>query len=134
MCAVGSARFELEAKVAPWIDEKSKRGGSVAAVPCAVPYALLQAATQNFSSVNLLGEGSFGLVYKAKLAYDVNAAVKRLSGAGSKESQKEFQVLLVSLFSLSPCSTCACVVILQAEKKRTCMSYLKKSSERKLNV
>lgn len=74
-------------------DVKSKLSCSVSAVPLPVPYAVLQAATQNFSSSNLLGEGSFGLVYKAKLDYDVNAAVKRLSGAESKHSHKEFQVL-----------------------------------------
>lgn len=95
--AGGSARFEAT-KFWPWPsylnETKSScvKSSSAGRSPCCLTYAVLQAATNNFSSSNLLGEGSFGLVYKARLDYDAYAAVKRLTGAG-QHSKKEFQVL-----------------------------------------
>lgn len=91
----GSARFEAT-KFWPWPsylnETKSScvKSSSAGRSPCCLTYAVLQAATNNFSSSNLLGEGSFGLVYKARLDYDAYAAVKRLTGAG-QHSKKEFQ-------------------------------------------
>ena len=66
-------------------------GCTKSGVPCTFPYSLLQTATNNFSSSNLLGEGTFGHVFKASLDYGVYAAVKRLTNAG-KQGEKEFQV------------------------------------------
>ncbi len=58
---------------------------------CRVAYTLLQNATNNFSSSNLLGEGSFSHVYKANLDYGIFAAVKRLEKNG-KQGENAFQV------------------------------------------
>jgi hypothetical protein len=55
-----------------------------------VAYSLLQNATNNFSSSNLLGEGSFSHVYKANLDYGIFAAVKRLEKNG-KQGENAFQ-------------------------------------------
>ncbi|CAN5961147.1 unnamed protein product [Sphagnum jensenii] len=55
-----------------------------------IAYLLLHNATDNFSSSNLLGKGSFSRVYKAKLDHDVFAAVKRLEENG-KQGEIEFQ-------------------------------------------
>ncbi|EPS61742.1 hypothetical protein M569_13052 [Genlisea aurea] len=49
----------------------------------------LKIATNNFSTENMLGEGGFGCVYKAKLRNGTMAAVKVLSSA-SKQGLKEF--------------------------------------------
>jgi len=85
-------------KCEPWLSHLHKTdgcvkkaaggGGGVPETPCFLSYAVLQAATNNFSSSNLLGEGSFGHVYKARLDYGVFAAVKRLT----KVADTEFQV------------------------------------------
>lgn len=57
----------------------------------AVDYALLQAATDNFSSHNLVGSGGSGCVYKAHLDDDLFAAVKRLNHGTAKHLQRDFQ-------------------------------------------
>ncbi|XP_059440342.1 cysteine-rich receptor-like protein kinase 10 [Corylus avellana] len=56
----------------------------------------IQAATNNFSDVNKLGEGGFGPVYKGKLIDGKEIAVKRLS-IESKQGLEEFknEVLLI---------------------------------------
>lgn len=84
-------------KFGPWLNHLQSikscvKSGGLAAAPCSLAYSLLQTATNNFSSSNLLGEGSFGHVYKARLDYDVYAAVKRLTSVG-KQPQKELQVM-----------------------------------------
>ncbi|XP_024375123.1 probable receptor-like protein kinase At1g80640 isoform X2 [Physcomitrium patens] len=89
-----STRFETM-KFGPWLNHLQSikscvKSGGLAAAPCSLAYSLLQTATNNFSSSNLLGEGSFGHVYKARLDYDVYAAVKRLTSVG-KQPQKELQ-------------------------------------------
>lgn len=48
----------------------------------------IQKATQNFTT--LLGQGSFGPVYKAKMAAGEVVAVKVLA-SNSKQGEKEFQ-------------------------------------------
>ncbi|KAJ4757749.1 G-type lectin S-receptor-like Serine/Threonine-kinase [Rhynchospora pubera] len=46
-------------------------------------------ATDNFSITNVVGQGGFGIVYKGKLPYGQEIAVKRLSG-NSSQGLKEF--------------------------------------------
>lgn len=57
----------------------------------AIEYSKLQAATNNFNSNNILGEGGFGCVYKAMFDDDSFAAVKKLD-EGSRQAEHEFQV------------------------------------------
>ncbi|KAM7489421.1 hypothetical protein LguiB_026905 [Lonicera macranthoides] len=56
----------------------------------------IQAATNNFSYENKIGEGGFGMVYKGTLANGQEIAVKRLSkgsGQGTKEFKNEVVVV-----------------------------------------
>ncbi|OVA13144.1 Protein kinase domain [Macleaya cordata] len=60
-------------------------------------FVTIRAATNNFSEVNKVGEGGFGVVYKGRLPTGEEIAVKRLSsnsGQGLKEFKNE--VLLVA--------------------------------------
>ncbi|KAK1304472.1 Cysteine-rich receptor-like protein kinase 8 [Acorus calamus] len=50
--------------------------------------AMLRIATDNFSDVNKLGEGGFGVVYKGTLADGLEIAVKRLSRTSSQGLQE----------------------------------------------
>ncbi|KAK8642167.1 hypothetical protein V6N13_011524 [Hibiscus sabdariffa] len=62
-----------------------------------VEFATIQAATNNFSAANKIGEGGFGPVYKGELQPGQEVAVKRLaenSGQGLQEFKNE--VLLIS--------------------------------------
>ncbi|KAE8696761.1 putative S-locus-specific glycoprotein S13 precursor [Hibiscus syriacus] len=62
-----------------------------------VEFATIQAATNNFSAANKIGEGGYGPVYKGELQSGQEVAVKRLaenSGQGLQEFKNE--VLLIS--------------------------------------
>ncbi|XP_039049024.1 G-type lectin S-receptor-like serine/threonine-protein kinase At4g27290 isoform X2 [Hibiscus syriacus] len=62
-----------------------------------VEFATVQAATNNFSAANKIGEGGYGPVYKGELQSGQEVAVKRLaenSGQGLQEFKNE--VLLIS--------------------------------------
>ncbi|OWM65970.1 hypothetical protein CDL15_Pgr015395 [Punica granatum] len=59
-------------------------------------FASIQAATNNFSADNKLGEGGFGVVYKGRLQDGQDAAVKRLfrsSAQGTAEFKNEVEVV-----------------------------------------
>ncbi|CAA3019980.1 receptor kinase At4g00960 isoform X2 [Olea europaea subsp. europaea] len=60
-------------------------------------FDIISAATNNFSDVNMLGRGGFGIVYKGKLVSGQEIAVKRLS-MNSRQGDLEFknEVLLVA--------------------------------------
>ncbi|KAI7732204.1 hypothetical protein M8C21_012239 [Ambrosia artemisiifolia] len=53
-------------------------------------YHLLESATGNFGEGEVLGEGGFGCVYRARIDENLCVAVKRLDG-GSQDAIKEFQ-------------------------------------------
>ncbi|CAL9195860.1 unnamed protein product [Musa hybrid cultivar] len=53
-------------------------------------YQELVIATNNFSAVNLLGEGGFSHVYKGTLSNGTEAAIKRLKDTTSKQTDVEF--------------------------------------------
>ncbi|KAI7750247.1 hypothetical protein M8C21_006925, partial [Ambrosia artemisiifolia] len=53
-------------------------------------YHLLESATGNFGEGEVLGEGGFGCVYRARIDESLCVAVKRLDG-GSQDAIKEFQ-------------------------------------------
>ncbi|PIN13313.1 Serine/threonine protein kinase [Handroanthus impetiginosus] len=59
--------------------------------------AAIAAATNNFSSENLIGEGGFGPVYGGKLSAEEEIAVKRLSSS-SRQGLEEFknEVILIA--------------------------------------
>ncbi|XP_057969599.1 cysteine-rich receptor-like protein kinase 19 [Malania oleifera] len=58
--------------------------------PQAFCFAIIEAATNNFSVVNKLGEGGFGSVFKGKLQEGCEIAVKRLSKT-SAQGLEEFK-------------------------------------------
>nr|XP_043620389.1 cysteine-rich receptor-like protein kinase 29 [Erigeron canadensis] len=60
-------------------------------------FAVIRAATNDFSDSNKLGQGGFGLVYKGKLQNGQEIAVKRLSrDSGQGEQEFKNEVLLLS--------------------------------------
>ncbi|KAG0600261.1 hypothetical protein M758_11G019500 [Ceratodon purpureus] len=66
--------------------------------PCleSLTYAHLLQATNNFSPSNIVGDGGFGIVYKAQLANGTTVAIKKLvqNGAqGPREFQAEMETL-----------------------------------------
>ncbi|KAF8407206.1 hypothetical protein HHK36_006333 [Tetracentron sinense] len=55
-----------------------------------IEYHLIEAATNNFRESNILGEGGFGCVYKARFDDNFIAAVKRLDNGG-QDVEREFE-------------------------------------------
>ncbi|KAM7489428.1 hypothetical protein LguiB_026912 [Lonicera macranthoides] len=62
----------------------------------------IQAATNNFSYENKIGEGGFGMVYKGTLANGQEIVVKRLS-KGSDKAQKNLRMRSVPIASVVKC-------------------------------
>ncbi|XP_058203362.1 probable receptor-like protein kinase At1g80640 isoform X1 [Rhododendron vialii] len=62
-----------------------KKGGA-----CLMDYKLLETATKNFQESNILGQGGFGCIYKARLDDNFHVAVKRVSD-GSQDAITEFE-------------------------------------------
>lgn len=69
----------------------SKKGSALL-----VDYKILEKATNNFRDDNILGEGGFGCVYKARLDDNLLVAVKKLDCA-SQDAVREFEVPFFSL-------------------------------------
>ena len=68
--------------------------GKKGSVPL-IEYKLLEKATDNFRDSNVLGEGGFGCVYKARLDDNFYAAVKKLN-CENHDAEREFEVMFVS--------------------------------------
>ncbi|XP_078154605.1 protein kinase superfamily protein [Carex rostrata] len=63
-----------------------------------VSLAELAAATRNFSPESIIGDGTFGFVYKAQLPSGVTAAVKKLSSdAFSPQGLRQFRAEITTL-------------------------------------
>ncbi|XVE87862.1 hypothetical protein DITRI_Ditri19aG0022400 [Diplodiscus trichospermus] len=76
---------------------KTKDEEIISAESLQFDFGTIRAATNNFSDENKLGQGGFGAVYKGKLSFGEDIAVKRLSresGQGDLEFKNE--VLLVA--------------------------------------
>jgi Protein tyrosine and serine/threonine kinase len=58
---------------------------------CTFTYEELSAATDNFSTANILGEGGFGRVYKGKLSDGREVAIKMLKGDKGGTAEAELQ-------------------------------------------
>ncbi|XP_058182085.1 cysteine-rich receptor-like protein kinase 44 isoform X3 [Rhododendron vialii] len=79
-------------------DAESESGDGMSSVESLqYDFDTVSAATDNFSDVNKLGQGGFGVVYKGKLLNGQKVAVKRLA-QGSHQGDTEFrnEVLLVA--------------------------------------
>lgn len=75
--------------------EDLEEGDGVKAVQ--YDFGVISAATNNFSSTNLLWKGGFGAVYKGTLSDGMEIAVKRLSkGSGQGDQEFRNEVLLVA--------------------------------------
>lgn len=57
-----------------------------------IDYKNIEKATDNFLESNILGEGGFGCVYKARLDDNLDVAVKKLH-CESQIAQREFEVI-----------------------------------------
>ena len=66
------------------------RKGSVSLID----YKVLETATNNFQESNILGEGGFGCVYKARLDDNSHVAVKKIDGRG-QDAEREFEVYII---------------------------------------
>ncbi|KAI6703901.1 hypothetical protein NL676_013037 [Syzygium grande] len=74
---------------------KRKRGLTKTNIPV-FDFGIVAAATSNFSSVNELGQGGFGSVYKGVMNNGIEIAVKRLSkhsGQGNEEFKNEVRLI-----------------------------------------
>ncbi|XP_061980664.1 probable receptor-like protein kinase At1g80640 isoform X4 [Populus nigra] len=90
ICRLKKSRT-CSAKNVPIVDKlnslrMAEKKGSVAVIE----YHLLQAATNNFQEVNVLGEGGRGCLYKACFSEKLLAAVRRFEGE-EQDIEREFE-------------------------------------------
>lgn len=80
--------------LAPFLSKFSsiKMVGKKGCVPV-IDYKQIEKATGNFKESNILGEGGFGCVYKARLDDNLDVAIKKLN-CESQYAEREFEVLM----------------------------------------
>ncbi|XP_021723600.1 cysteine-rich receptor-like protein kinase 10 isoform X3 [Chenopodium quinoa] len=95
----GICVFRKKAKKYPSPDAKNVLDDLITAESLMFDLRTLEAATNNFSNDNKLGQGGFGTVYKGTLANGQEIAVKRLSKVSSQgaEEFKNEVVLIANL-------------------------------------
>ncbi|KAJ1407767.1 Serine-threonine/tyrosine-protein kinase, catalytic domain [Sesbania bispinosa] len=88
---VQSSDAEKGLALAPFLSKFSsvKMVGKKGCVPI-IDYKQLEKATGNFKESNILGEGGFGCVYKARLDDNLDVAVKKLH-CESHHAEREFE-------------------------------------------
>ncbi|XP_011015399.1 PREDICTED: probable receptor-like protein kinase At1g80640 isoform X2 [Populus euphratica] len=89
--SVFSSKMEDQSPNVPTVDKlislrMAEKKGSVAVIE----YHLLEAATNNFQEVNVLGEGGRGCLYKACFSEKLLAAVRRFEGE-EQDIEREFE-------------------------------------------
>jgi len=62
-----------------------------------VDYKQIEKTTNNFQESNILGEGGFGCVYKARLDHNLDVAVKKLH-CETQNAEREFEVIYLLVF------------------------------------
>ena len=105
-CIVSKRRrkrvVEAEDSIAKGYDYASKTSSEIAVpwfgMSCleTLTYSHLVQATENFSDRNILGDGGFGVVYKANLANGATVAIKKLTPNGA-QGAREFQAEMETL-------------------------------------
>ncbi|OMO89240.1 hypothetical protein COLO4_19841 [Corchorus olitorius] len=95
------AHTAIDFNSSPDVKAKCLYGGSISRKPPPTPsrykgvqvftYKALEMATDNFSEVNVIGNGGFGVVYKGILADGTVAAIKRLQRDG-KQGERAFRM------------------------------------------
>ncbi|KAL1322906.1 hypothetical protein HN51_067917 [Arachis hypogaea] len=90
----GSDNLQRKTHYFGWWNHQTKDPVSPASGILKYSYKEIQKATKNFT--NILGEGSFGTVYKATMATGEVVAVKMLA-PNSKQGEKEFQTEVLLL-------------------------------------
>lgn len=60
-----------------------------------VDYKQIEKTTNNFLESNILGEGGFGCVYKARLDHNLDVAVKKLH-CETQNAEREFEVRMIT--------------------------------------
>jgi serine/threonine protein kinase len=80
--------------LAPFLSKFSsvKMVGKKGCVPI-IDYKQIEKATGNFKESNILGEGGFGCVYKARLDDNLDVAIKRLN-CECQYAEREFEVII----------------------------------------
>jgi hypothetical protein len=67
-----------------------------------IDYKQIEKATGNFKESNILGEGGFGCVYKARLDDNLDVAIKRLN-CECQYAEREFEVIISDNYFYSFC-------------------------------
>lgn len=83
-------------RLVPFLSKFSsvKMVGKKGCVPI-IDYKQLEKATGNFKESNIIGEGGFGCVYKARLDDNLDVAIKKLN-CECQYAEREFEVILAN--------------------------------------